>query len=418
MLFKRNYILYISGLILYLSLLYGYSIDEDLNGGAKPDFYGYVDTANLFVNDFLNTFLNYDERNDRHSPVIIILISQLFKLGFEESSVRFIGLNICLLNIVFFYKCLRIKFKLVDPFYLKLLSFVILLSPTFRALSIWPDSRIYGLMFFLISLFYFLKFQLEKKKYNYVIFNVFYLAISSYFSPNFGVFSIYFFLYFLSYYQFTQKLFLYILINILLAYPAFHYLFVMDVPFLTSSTTPASQFSDNEFFSFSNFSNKMLIIVSIIFFYYLPLLFSKKINLIFKTEKNFYFIITIFLLVLINIIFFNYKVVFTGGGIFFLASNYIFDNNYLFYLVALFAYFIFFVKFFNYNNLSIIILLIITNPQLTIYHKYYDPLLVFLFFTIFDFGIKKEYFNIKNISLWYLFYMLLISISFYKMYYI
>jgi hypothetical protein len=102
MLFKRNYILYIGGLILYLSLLYGFSIDEDLNGGAKPDFYSYVATANLFLNDFLNTFLNYDERNDRHSPVIIILISQLFKLGFEESSVRFISLNICLLNIVFF----------------------------------------------------------------------------------------------------------------------------------------------------------------------------------------------------------------------------------------------------------------------------------------------------------------------------
>ena len=130
-----------------------------------------VSIKNSFIfakkSPFLNTnnleSLNYDERNDRHSPVIIILISQLFKLGFEESLVRFIGLNICLLNIVFFYKCLSIKFKLVDPFYLKLLSFVILLSPTFRALSIWPDSRIYGLMFFLISLFYFLKFQLEKK---------------------------------------------------------------------------------------------------------------------------------------------------------------------------------------------------------------------------------------------------------------
>ena len=418
MLLKKNYILYISGLILYFSLIFGYSINEDLNGGAKPDFYSYVGTANLFANDFLNTFLNYDERNERHSPVIIILISQLFKLGFEESSIRFISLNICLLNIVFFYKCLRIKFKLVDPFYLKLLSFVILLSPTFRALSIWPDSRIYGLMFFLISLFYFLRFQLEKKDYNYVFFNAFYLAISSYFSPNFGVFSIYFFLYFLFYYQFTQKLFLYILINILLAYPAFHYLFVMDVFFLTGSTTPASQFYDDDFFSFSNFSNKMLIIVSIIFFYYLPLLLIKKINLIFKTEKNFFFIIIIFLLVLTNIIFFNYKVVFTGGGIFFLASNYIFDNNYLFYLFTLFAFFIFFIKFFNYNNLFIIILLIITNPQLTIYHKYYDPLLVFLFFTIFDFGIKKEYFNIKNISLWYLLYMFLISVSFYKIYYI
>jgi|TARA_B110000027_G_C16076677_1_gene281680 hypothetical protein len=418
MLSKKNYILYISGLILYFSLIFGYSINEDLNGGAKPDFYSYVDTANLFANDFLNTFLNYDERNDRHSPIISIIISQLFNFGLGESIIRFIGLNVCLLNIVFFYKCLRIKFRLIDPFYLKLLSLVIFLSPTFRALSIWPDSRIYGLMFFLLSLFYFLRFKLERKSFNYVVFNAFYLAVSSYFSPNFGVFSIFFFIYFLFYYKFTKKLFLYIVINLLLAYPAFHYLFILDVFFLNSSTTPASQFSNDEFFSLTNFSNKIMIILSIIFFYYLPFFFQKKIKSIFKIEKNFYFITAIILLIITNIVFFNYKVIYTGGGIFFKTSNYFFNNNYLFYLIAFFSYFIFFIRFSNYNNLLIIILLIISNPQLTIYHKYYDPFLFFLFFTIFDLKIKREYFSIKSISLWYLFYLFFISVSIYKLNYI
>tara|TARA_B100000795_G_scaffold240240_1_gene202315 strand:- start:2979 stop:4235 length:1257 start_codon:yes stop_codon:yes gene_type:complete len=415
---EKNLILYLVALVLYLSLFFGYIIDEDLNGGAKSDFYSYVATAKFFSSDFLNTFSNYDERNDRHSPVIIILISQLFNFGLSESLIRFLSLNICILNVFYFYKCLKIKFKVNDTFYLKLFSLIILLSPTFRALSIWPDSRIYGLLFFLISLYYFLKFSVEKKNFFYVILNAFYLSISSYFSPNFAVFSLYFFIYFFTYYGFNKNIFIYCLINFILAYPAFHYLFIMDVFFLGSSTTPASQFSDYSFFSLANFSNKILIILSIMLFYYLPILFGDIKKLIFKREKNFFFIVSIISFAIINILYFNYKPMFTGGGVFFQVSNYLFNNNYLLYLITFFAFFIFFIQFFNWNNLLIILLLIISNPQITIYHKYYDPFLFFLFFTIFDFKIKKEYFSLKNISLCYLFYIFFIFISIYKLLYI
>jgi len=45
----------------------------------------------------------------------------------------------------------------------------------------------------------------------------------------------------------------------------------------------------------------------------------------------------------------------------------------------------------NFNNILLFLILIISNPHLTIYHKYYDPLLMILFFTLFqyNFDIKK-----------------------------
>jgi len=36
------------------------------------------------------------------------------------------------------------------------------------------------------------------------------------------------------------------------------------------------------------------------------------------------------------------------------------------------------------NNFLLILLLIFSNPQLEIYHKYYEPMLLIMFFTIFN----------------------------------
>ena len=39
---------------------------------------------------------------------------------------------------------------------------LIFLSPTFRSLSIWPDSRLSGLLIFTIGIFFYLKFLDQK----------------------------------------------------------------------------------------------------------------------------------------------------------------------------------------------------------------------------------------------------------------
>ena len=106
--------------------------------------------------------------------------------------IRLINLHLSLISIIYFYKCLLLKFTNTNKNYLILISATLLLSPTFRSLSIWPDSRIYGLHFFIISTFFYLKFIYIEKKIYYCYLNIILLAISSYFSPNFSLFSIFF----------------------------------------------------------------------------------------------------------------------------------------------------------------------------------------------------------------------------------
>ena len=126
---------------------------------------------------------------------MIIVLSFLAKINLNLELIRLLNLHVNLLTIYFFYKCLRIKFNQINKNYLILISLVIFISPTFRSLSIWPDSRAIGLLFFTISIKYFLDFQ-KYKEINFAVKNIIFLSIASYFSPNFSVFSVYFFIIF------------------------------------------------------------------------------------------------------------------------------------------------------------------------------------------------------------------------------
>ncbi len=388
----------------YLSLIAGFFLNEDLNGGARPDFEsldGSLNLINNFANNFKETFLNFDDFNERHSPLLIIIISSLTKLDFNLDFIRLLSLHVNLLSIFFFYQCLRIKFSDVKVDYLILISLIFFLSTNFRSLSIWPDSRAFGLLFFILSIKYFLKFQIKRNNRD-IYKNIFFLALSSYFSPNFSLFAIYFFFHFLFITK-EPKIFLKILfLNILLASPAFYYIFILDVNFIKFGLTPGTSqnisYSSVEF----NISNKILCITSIIFFYISPLfVYLKKMN--YEDKVKIVFLSLFFSIIYLFCVFnFNYQTLFTGGGIFFLISNYLFGNNFLLFVVCFLAFYFLFIRNFSFNNLFIIIILISSNPQLTIYHKYYDPLILVLMFSLFNFGVKKDFFNKKSISLLYL----------------
>ena len=68
----------------------------------------------------------------------------------------------------------------------------------------------------------------------------------------------------------------------------------------------------------------------------------------------------------------------------------------------------------NFDNFLIIFLLMTSNIQFSIYHKYYDPLLFILFFSILDIRINKL--KIKNIkiSYFYLFSFTFLILNFIK----
>ena len=110
---------------------------------------------------------------------------------------------------------------------------------------------------------------------------------------------------------------------------------------------------------------------------------------------------------------FNYQYEVSGGGIFFKISNYIFENNYLFYLISLTSI-IYILPLLQQNKLNIFIfvLIILNNPQYTIYHKYFDPFLLIMFFSIFKFKLNIDKFKVnKNILLIYFYFLSFLLIS-------
>ena len=156
----NNFYLFI---LFYISLVAGFYLGEDLNFGATEDWLrtDFPVIKDLSF-DLKNTLLNYESYGHRHSPVYLIFLSLLKNLGISYDALRFFHLNLSILLIYFFYKCLILKFNNVEKSLLIILSLSIFLSPTFRSLAIWPSSRIAGLFFFVLSVYEFLKFQSMK----------------------------------------------------------------------------------------------------------------------------------------------------------------------------------------------------------------------------------------------------------------
>lgn len=366
-------------IFLYLTLIAGFFYDESLNGGAYGDWVGaYLNPIKDFSINFYETLINYDKYGNRHSPIYLIFLSSFLRIDLSIDVIRLIHLHFSIPLILIFYKCLELKFENTKKAYLALLSLIIFLSPTFRSLSIWPDSRLPGLLFFTITIFFYLKFEQTRLE-KFMWLTSLFLIITSYISPNFSLFFIYFF-----YDIFKKisipKIFLFFLFNFLFSIPILFYIFIMDVNFLIAGQTPSSS---NQSLAFSyNFANKILIISSIIFFHLMPVFFYKKnfINFYIFFKKQ---IIILFLFSIFLIYFFNYQISFTGGGLFFYLSNYIFENNYFFYIISFISLsFVLYLSKLDVKNFYFFLILILTNIQNTIYHKYYEPLLLIIFFTL------------------------------------
>ena len=141
----------------------GFILGENTTLGPKYDFFYALKQLEFFERDFKFTFFNYDKIDSptRISPVFILIIFFLKKIFINLDLVRFILLNIILLNQILFYQSLKLIFykKIgIDKKLLFLLSCVIFLSPSFRANAIWPESAMLGLLFFNISIYFFLRF--------------------------------------------------------------------------------------------------------------------------------------------------------------------------------------------------------------------------------------------------------------------
>ena len=386
-------------LFFYFSLILGFIFNESLNSGVIQDW----ETNKLLITDFssnfIDTLLSYDNYGSRHSPINNIILSVFYKIGFSLSEVRLINLHFSLILILGFYQCLKIKFNHIDNRILQLLSFLVFLSPTFRSLSIWPDSRITGLIFIVYSIYFFLKFNQSHKLHD-VFFCIFALIISSYISPNFSVFSVFFYLIFFKNLNFKNFLYI-IFFSIILSTPMIYYVFFLDINFIVAGHTPG--YKNNILSLDFNIFNKVLLITSIYVFHLLPVIFLSvsKIDFLNFIKK---YLILILIFWIMAIYFFDYKINFTGGGVIFQISRILFENNFVFFVLSFFILVIIgYIVSLSKINFSLLGLSILSNIQNTIYHKYYEPFFLIITFLLFkNIDFKRFFFDKKGIFYLYL----------------
>ena len=424
MLVKKNrYFILI--FILYLTLLLGLFTGEDLLQGAEIDYTNILaNKLSIFRNDIIFYFKNYEELGLRHSPIFQIFHITFLNIYENDLFFRIVNIHLNLAIILIFYFSLHLKMRKNLQGNLLILVSILFLMPSFRSYSIWPDSFLSGFIFFMLSVFYLLKFiESDKSKKNYYAYlNIIFLSISSYISPNCATFSIFYFYIFYTYFKFSKDLLKIVLLNITLSLPAFFYLFIMDNNFIN---TEAQWVENLSTFSLHNLANKVIILPTIFIIYFIPFLViyfnqSKQGLLLHLKKLNYYHYIVI-LLPFFLIKYFNYaeiSKVLGGGGLFY--------NILKFYdlieikLAIISSISIFIILLFSANNLKnsiFIICLILSSPQLTIYNVYFDLILfiyLFLFFNNNLFETVKILRQTKYVKFFFIYYFFILNLYIFK----
>jgi hypothetical protein len=73
----KNFYYYLFGVLLYLSLIFGFIFNENLTGGAYNDYAAHREIIYKFSVNFKETFFQFNKENTRHSPFLLIILSYL-----------------------------------------------------------------------------------------------------------------------------------------------------------------------------------------------------------------------------------------------------------------------------------------------------------------------------------------------------
>lgn len=365
--------------LLVVTLFLGFLFEENSSGGAKID------------NQFLLPFIiaiskNFSKGLDLffsnggsliHSPVFYIFNGYLLKITNSLIVIQFINIIISCFIPYIIYECLKLKYR-IDNKTIFYLSLIIFLSPFFRSSAIWLLGDNLSLLFFSMSIFYYLKTIDEKKMINYFL-CLFFLILCCYIRYYYCLFIIYYFFNFIK--NDNNNLLIKLTIFCFLcSLPAISY-FIYIFENYNFSQLLVNKVSINYF-------DNLLIILTIIFFYIIPFLtfFLKDIFFYYKNRKKIVFSVITFFFISYLIYEIDPNIPY-GGGVFVklfqeLNLNILIGLYFISFLSILSIDFLF--KHSRFKNYLLIIILILCFPLDVIYQKYLDPLFIILFFTILD----------------------------------
>jgi hypothetical protein len=386
-----NKILYLIG-ALSLFVSFYFNIDSAGSGGFISDFritWPLVERPFNFHTDF-----------DIKFPLHYLIASLIYFLVGDKELLRVTYCVIAIFAPFLFFVCLKKKYTYINENNLFLFSLIIFLLPSFRSAAIFPNTQITGIFFFLISLYFFLNWEI-KKEFNHInrdlFLLIFFMALTVYVRQLYAMIFLYFVLVFFS----KQNIKTFIQSCLLIAFFALPgVIFVYFWPMILKAT-----------FDYKIY-NSLLVNSSIISFFLIPFfsiiyLFEEKIS--FKKKEIFFLIlVTVFVLLCSNIFDYNYLL---GGGFFIKLSKLVFGNLYFFYLTSIIGFLLLFIlcQESHFNSLIIIILLFSFSAYI-IFMKYFEPMFIFILF----FLIKTKFTglflqNKRNIYLYHLYFLIYLT---------
>ena len=368
------------------------------------DLYFNIDAAGSggFIKDFESTWplvenpLAFSTNLDIKFPLHYYIAAIIYKIVDDKEILRLIYCILALPIPYLFFICLKIKFKKININNLFLFSLIIFLLPSFRSAAVWPNTQITGIFFFIISLFFFLKWE-NKSQFNKfnkeLFFIIFFMSLTVYTRQLYAMIFLYFIIIF--YLNLDKKNFIKTLLVVtIFALPGI--IFVLFWPKILKAT-----------FEFK-FYNSLLVNSSIISFYLIPFFtiifyFKKKIKLIDK-DKLAIFLITIFVIICSYFFDYNYLM---GGGYFIKLSKILLGNFYFFYLTSIIGFFLLYLlSKENILNLILNLIIITAISAYIIFMKYFEPMFIIILFLLFKTKLTNIFLENKKYILYYNFYFL------------
>ena len=357
-----NKILYlILSISLFISLYF--NIDSAGSGGYITDF---KSTWPLVENPF-----SFNTNLEIKFPLHYYIASLIYFFLGDKELLRLAYLIIALFVPYFFFICLKKKFNNINDNNLFLFSLILFLFPSFRSAAIWPNTQITGIIFFLISIYFFLEWEAKKKFNNFskeLFLLIFFISLTVYTRQLYAIIFFYFVVIF--FLKLNIKTFLQSCALIsLFALPGL--IFVLFWPKILTVT-----------FAFKIY-NSLLVNSSIISFYLIPffsiIYFFERRSITFE-KNDIIFFVFFSLLVYFCSTYFDYNHL-MGGGFFIKLSYLFFGSLLLFFATALIGFCsLYYLCKKSYLNSFLIIIILFAFSAYVVFMKYFEPMFIFLLF--------------------------------------
>ena len=401
--YKDKIIFVLSIFLLFLSFYFN---EDGTGGGARGDFevtYGFI----LALQE--NLLADPKDWTLVHTPLHFFILSFVTRL---ISNTDILRLFFCIfslsLPLLFFSSLLISKTENVLRSNVLILSTIILFIPSFRYTSIWANNLITSLFFFILSIYFFKKWEENKK--NFIdknsLFQIIFLVLATYTRQYFAVFFLYFLFKYYLIFDFKEFIKIFLLC-VLSSLPVLYYTYLF--PELLTGQHISLQAIN--YFLLGNLS-----IMSITIF---PIIMINMIYGKIESKKTILPISVSFFTILILSLNFE-PVSWRGGGVNFMISQKLFSNHIYFYFtsfITLCSFIYIFIE--KKENFIILIILTLMFFSMQVYQRYYEPMFFIIFFTLIktnliDIFLKKFSASLYLLLYFVVYYILTMSDFIYK----